>query len=219
MLLCGQTLPAMITSIKELFTNKETITKIQKALPKIFHIAELESSRAGKIGMEVGTIRERIIVALLVYKFGEKNVETEIPTTEKEMDVKVFGNPISIKTITGAVNGVKLIWTVDAAKAIDFSKNYNPGCDMIFIQINWSNGGGFYYITKDTQAKAVETLGREQYIKLPKAGTNPRGVEMTGTAMSYLLAQPETLKIPINWHKEVTDFKPFKRWIELWEQE
>ncbi len=209
----------MKANIQGIFKEKETILKIQNTLPKLFHIAELESSRAGKIGMEVGTIRERIIVAFLLYKFGTTNVETEIPTTETEMDVKVFGCPISIKTITGAVNGVKLVWTVDAAKAKEFSAKYNPGCDMIFIQINWSNGGGFYYIPKETQIKALETIGRKEYIKLPKEGTNPRGVEMTGKAMKYLLSQPETLKIAINWHKEAIEYKPFKRWIELWEQE
>lgn len=54
-------------SIAELFTDKETVAKIQAKLPKLFHLAELESSRAGKVGMEVGSVREknsRCIVAL-----------------------------------------------------------------------------------------------------------------------------------------------------------
>ncbi len=65
----------------------------------------------------------------------------------------------------------------------------------------------------------MNRIGRENYIKLPKAGTNPRGVEMTGQAIQVLLSERETLRIPINWRKEIIDFKPFKRWIELWEQE
>ena len=32
--------------------------------------------------------KKRIIVALLIYKFGKANVETEIPITEPEVDVK-----------------------------------------------------------------------------------------------------------------------------------
>lgn len=64
--------------------------------------------------MEVGSVRERIMVALLIYKFGEANVETEIPITEPEVDAELFGAPVSIKTITGkGFGGVKLIWTVD----------------------------------------------------------------------------------------------------------
>jgi len=54
---------------------------------------------------------------LLIYRFGEENVDTEIPTTEPETDVKLFGKLISIKTITGKdLTGVKLIWTVEAEK-------------------------------------------------------------------------------------------------------
>jgi len=206
--------------IKKIFDDKELVKKIQDKLPKLFHIAELESSRAGKIGMEVGSVREKIIVALFIYKFGEINVKTEIPITEAEVDVEVHNNPISIKTITGKnPSGIKLIWTVDAEKSKEFSEKYVPSCDMIFVQINWDNGGGFYYIPKETQSEVLENMGRETYIKLPKAGTNPRGVEMSGKAIQELLQHKNTLSIPINWKKEIIDFKPFKRWIELWEQQ
>jgi len=47
--------------IKSLFTEPEIVEKIKTKLPKLFHLAELESSRAGKVGMEVGILRERII--------------------------------------------------------------------------------------------------------------------------------------------------------------
>ena len=63
----------------EIFEDEKLVGKIKTRLPYLFQLAELESSRAGKIGMEVGSLRERIIVALLIYKFGEENVETEIP--------------------------------------------------------------------------------------------------------------------------------------------
>ena len=206
--------------IREIFTDRELISKIQNKLPKLFQLAELESSRAGKIGMQVGSVRENIIVALLVYKFSEENVKTEIPITEAEIDVEVYGNPISIKTITGkTLTGVKLIWTVDATKAREFSETYSPSCDMIFIQINWKNGGGFYLIPKEVQLEVLKRIGRQSYIKLLKAGTNPRGVELTGQALQELVQHNQTIGIPINWKKEIIDFKPFKRWIELWEQE
>ena len=114
----------MNRKIREIFSDKEIVVKIQNKLPKLFHLAELESSRAGKIGMEVGSLREKIIVALLIYKFGEENIRSEIPITESEIDVEVHGNPISIKTITCKTPaGVKLIWTVDAKKALEFIKN------------------------------------------------------------------------------------------------
>jgi hypothetical protein len=208
----------MNDKIRLLFDDKDLIEKIKVKLPYLFQLAELECSRAGKIGMEVGSVREKIITALLIYKFGEQNVETEIPTTEAEMDVVFYGNPISIKTITGKnPSGIKLIWTVDAQKAIEFSQNYNPSCDMIFVQIDWNNGGGFYYIPKEIQIQTLRSMGRENYIKLPKPGTNPRGVEMTGTAMKQLVNNPNTMRILIDWKKESIDFKPFAKWVELWQ--
>ncbi|GFP38267.1 hypothetical protein HKBW3S44_01947, partial [Candidatus Hakubella thermalkaliphila] len=56
--------------------DEKLVEKIKRRLPYLFQLAELESSRAGKTGMEVGAVRERIVVALLIYKFGEANVET-----------------------------------------------------------------------------------------------------------------------------------------------
>lgn len=60
----------MNTRLAEIFKDKELVEKIQRKLPLLFHLAELEASRAGRVGMEVGSIREQILIALLVYKFG-----------------------------------------------------------------------------------------------------------------------------------------------------
>ncbi|MBF0241838.1 MAG: ThaI family type II restriction endonuclease [Desulfamplus sp.] len=205
--------------INQLFDDKNMVVKIQAKLPKLFELAELESSRAGKIGMEVGSVREKIIIALLISKFGETSVQTEIPITEPEIDVILTNNPISIKTITGkSLSGVKLIWTVEAQKALEFQKHYIPGCDMILVHINWGNVGGFYFIPIDVQKELFKEIGRENYIKLPKAGTNPRGVEITGNALKSLIINPMTLTIPISWKKENINFMPYKRWIDLWNQ-
>jgi hypothetical protein len=210
----------MDSNIVQLFEDKKLVNKIKIKLPHLFQLAELESSRSGKVGMEVGSAREKIITALLIYKFGEQNVDSNIPITEAEMDVKLFGNPISIKTISGkSPSGIKLIWTVDVQKAIEFSEIYVPNCDMLFIQINWDNGGGFYFIPKEIQIEILKEMGRENYIKLPKQGTNPRGVEMTWNAMKQLLANQKTYSIPINWKKEKIGFRPFDRWVELWQMD
>lgn len=166
----------MSSPLIEIFKDEKLANRIKTRLPYMFQFAELESSRAGKIGMEVGSLRERIIVALLIYKFGEANVETEIPITEPEVDARLFGEPISIKTITGkGFSGVKLIWTVDPQKAREFREAYYPHCDILLIQINWNDIGGFYYIPLKVQKRLFDRVGREGYIKLPKLGTNPRG--------------------------------------------
>jgi len=95
---------------KELFQDQAIIQKVQLKLPELFYVAELESSRAGRIGMEVGSVREKILIALLIHKFGLKNVQTDLPIHEPEVDVIVNGNPISIKAITGKqIGAFKLI--------------------------------------------------------------------------------------------------------------
>jgi len=97
--------------------------------------------------------------------------------------VKLFGSPLSIKTITsGLFGGVKIIWTVDAQKVKEFREEYYPKCDILLVQINWSGIGGLYYIPVEVQKKLFNRIGRNMYIKLPKPGTNPRGVEINGDA-------------------------------------
>jgi len=210
----------MSSRLIEVFEDEKLVKKIKNKLPYLFQLAELESSRAGKIGMEVGSLREKIIIALLIYKFGEANVETEIPITEPEVDVKLFGEPISIKTITGkSLSGVKLIWTVDAQKAREFRESYYPHCDILLVQINWGSTGGFYYIPLEAQRKLFDRIGRNRYIKLPKPGTNPRGVEITKDALTTLVNDDLSRSIEIRWQKTKIDFNPYKRWVDHWRED
>ena len=210
----------MSSKLIEIFEDKKLIEKIGKRLPYLFHLAELESSRAGKVGMEVGSLRERIIVALLIYKFGETNVETEIPITKPEVDVLLFEQPVSIKTVTGkGFSGVKLVWTVDAQKAKEFRKTYYPHCDILLIRINWNDIGGFYYLPLEAQRKLFNKIGRKKYIKLPKPGTNPRGVEITKEALSSLAKDKKSKVIEIHWQKTKVDYNPYKRWVDYWKED
>jgi len=54
----------MSSRLIKIFEDEKLAEKIKRRLPHLFQLVELESSRAGKTGMEVGLIRERIIVAL-----------------------------------------------------------------------------------------------------------------------------------------------------------
>lgn len=210
----------MTSRLIEIFEDENLIGKIKRRLPYLFQLAELESSRAGKIGMEVGSVRERIIVALLIYKYGEANVDTEIPITGPEIDAKLFGEPVSIKTFTGkSFSGVKLIWTVDAQKAKEFCEGYYPHCDILLVQIHWNGVGGFYYIPLNVQKKLFNEMGRDHYIKLPKPGTNPRGVEITKEALTNLIRDTGSKSISINWQRLKIELNSFKRWVDLWRED
>jgi hypothetical protein len=56
--------------------------------------------------------------------------------------------------------------------------------------------------------------------KLPKQGTNPRGVEITNHAISELIKHKNTKSIQIKWiRSENENYTPYDRWIELWSAE
>ena len=206
----------MSNSLKQLFSDEDIVNKIKNKLPSLFQLAELENSRAGKLGMEIGSARERIIIALLVYKFGEENVNTLTPITKPEVDVLLFDQAISIKTVTGNLTGVKLIWTVDAQKAIEFSRSYHPSVDMLLAQIRWGETSWFYYIPSESQLTVFEELGRGKYIELPKAGTNPRGVEISKVALEKLVNNKDVMKIDIKWERKELSTGIYDRWVKLW---
>lgn len=206
----------MSNYLKLLFSDEKIIKMVKAKMPDMFQLAEMESSRAGKLGMEVGSARERIIIALLIYKFGEENVKTDIPITEPEIDAILFNNPISIKTISGSLAGVKLIWTVDSQKAIEFSKNYQPKVDLLLVNINWGDTSPFYYFSKESQTRVLEKLGVKKYLKLPKKGTNPRGVEITQKALELLTMDKDTMSIDVNWERREVKYNIYDRWVKLW---
>lgn len=202
--------------LEKLFTDENLASKIKEKLPKMFQIAEIESSRAGKIGMEVGSLREKIIIALLLHIYGKKKVNTEIVVTKSEVDVLLNDKPISIKTITGN-GGVKAVWTVDAKSSQNFINSYVPKCDIILVQIFWnSNKGGVFFIPLEAQNDIFSKVGRDKYLIMPKAGTNPRGVEFSREAVKMFLAHPSTKRIEINWVKEEIEYDVYKRWEEYW---
>lgn len=207
----------MTSRLSEIFEDKELVGKIKKRLPYLFQLAELESSRAGKTGMQVGSLREKILIALLIYKFGENNVETDIPITEREIDVKLFGYPISIKTITG-MGGVKIIWTVDAQKVKEFHETYTPKCDILLVLIRWRGVGYFYYIPLEVQQRIFNAIGRERYIKPPKPGTNPRGPEYSKEALLGLIGDHGTQSFEIEWRRHDITYEPYQRWVEYWQK-
>jgi hypothetical protein len=152
-----------------------------------------------------------------INKFGRENVYTNIPITEPEVDVRIHGEPVSIKTVTGrGLNSVKLIWTVDVEQASKFGQSYTPSCDMVFVQIVWEGTGALYYFPLNVQIGILNEIGRNNYIKLPRAGTNPRGVEISAKALGLLTTRQNTLKIPVNWLRSRVDFDPYTRWIDLW---
>jgi hypothetical protein len=183
--------------------NEFWVSKIKRRLPYLFRIAEIESSRGGHTGMEVGSLRERIIVALFIYKFGKKNVITNIKTKSGK-----------------GLSGVKIVWTVDWLKVEEFVKNYTPSCDLIFIQVVWNNTGVFSYVPLRVQREIFNSYGVERYFKLPTRGTNPRGIEISSEALGACINHPLSVNVEIDWRvSDKINYDLYVRWVELWQEE
>lgn len=173
--------------------------------------------------MEIGSVRERILIALLMYKFGIDIVDPDIPITAPEADVYVDNIPLSIKTITthsDKFTSVKLIWTVDKQKALEFKNSYVPSCDMMLAKIRWNGMGKLLLFSKESQIKILNTIGRDRYIKAPKENTNARGVEITVEALELLEKCEDTRCIDINFKREKTDYREiYTKWLDAWREE
>jgi hypothetical protein len=142
----------MSSALIELFTNESLSKLIQRKMPEIFSIAELECSRAGRVGMEVGSVRESILISLLIFAFGQEHIRCDIPITESEIDVILFDVPISIKTKTGqGFSGIKAVWTVDPTKVHEYIEHFKPHYDILLAQLDWNHSGDLYYIPIEAQ--------------------------------------------------------------------
>lgn len=205
-----------IMSAKNIFTSAEFQTLVKSKLPKLFEIAEVESTRGGKIGMEVGILRERILTSFFISKAGEENVDGDSSATENSKDVQVNGDDISIKTFTGSgYSGVKIFWTSDTESAKRVMDNYTPEFDLIVANINWgSNKGGLYYVDKQTQRQVMDSVGRNKFLKI-SSGSNNRGITYGTDVLKKLLNHENTLKIEIDWVKTNEKFNIFERWVKL----
>jgi hypothetical protein len=59
-------------------------------------------------------------------------------------------------------------------------------------------------------------MGRGSYMKLPKRGTNPRGVEITREALAGLVQDPLSRCVAVDWVRPTIGYDPYQRWIGYW---
>lgn len=194
--------------------NESNFKKNIENIGTPFLIAELESSRGGKGGMQAGTVRENIVAASLEVFFKTSNVDCSSRITESDKDLLLFNQPLSIKTKTGLGNsGIKVIWTTDYALARKFISTYNPKTNLILVKIKWDGTGFFYLVPLVVQKRIFQSLGRSHYLKPPASGRNCRGAEFTSIAIKKLINEDETVKIPIKFpKKDSIKINPTERW-------
>ncbi len=204
-------------SILELFDDPKAVQKIQARLPYLFHLARQQASRGEREGMEAGTLREQILIAMLMHRFGKENIQ--IPDiTDRDADVLVFGESVSIKTVTGKYPQIKLFWGSDRPSMVNFASSFEPKNHLLVVLINWGGNGPMAVIPLEAQREVFQELGTQGYLFVPKEGVNSRGVALSTAARRRLLAHPDTKRVDILWTVPAEkDEGPYKYWLNLWE--
>jgi hypothetical protein len=190
--------------ITSAFNDPDFKKMVQENLPKLFKEARAEAETYSNI-MAVGSHRKKKIIGLLIKFLGSTKVDDVFSTRMSELDIRIDNLEISIKTISNN-NALKITWTTEAKKVAILMKEYIPRYDIILARINWNmkdvyQPSGLFFISKDAQIKILEKLGRDNYIKPPKEGTNAKGMRLTKQAFEELITDDEALHIDVDWKK------------------
>ena len=184
----------------EWFYNEKLVSMVKNSLPKLFKTAEIETTRGGKIGMEVGVLRERILISMLIKSFGPENVETDLSSNENSKDTRIFEDNLSIKTFTNSgYGGLKIFWASDNGSVSKALESYKPQHHLMISQICWgTNKGGLFLVPLSVQNELFDKVGSNGYLKVN--GGNNRGISIQTEVLKTMLLHKDTKKIQVEWN-------------------
>jgi hypothetical protein len=110
------------------------------ALVHLYQISNLENTRNERLTAEVGTSREKDLIAYICHTLKNKEVDYKI-NNEAEEDLIVSGRKISIKhssnkSCSGA--SVKVHWAENKNKQSEFIKTFEFTCDILLVFVRFS---------------------------------------------------------------------------------
>lgn len=167
----------------DVFKHFQNINHI-KGLIILYQSSQIECSRSAGLTPEVGSSRERDVIASL-YNDKELCVEYNISNRNEE-DVIVNGKKISIKHSSNKYNscsGMKIVWTVDKTERIKFVKKFVFNCDLLIVYVRFDkqNVNGelvVMYIEKSTLVAQQHLFGIRNEEIFKCLNGNSRGVEL-----------------------------------------
>ena len=166
-----------------------SLRSVQDDLVYLYRQSQSECSKNGRLSMEIGTSREKDLIAVLRHHIGS-GVEYDVGTHAPE-DVKICGEKFSIKHLSSRVGigNIKIKWTSDTERAHDFREQLFSSLadeyysNMILVYIDRSTKTiTIIGVLRQVIMNGVEQLGYDAFIS--RTGTNNRGVEL----MKYILA-------------------------------
>lgn len=196
--------------IVQMLQSPDKLERIRKKLPPAFELVAQQTR-----GPEVGNLRESVLIGMFMAFLGESRVS---PDTEVvEADCAIGDVPLSIKTVTGKTrNNVRIKWTVDQERVREFIDAFAPGCDLLIVRILWDGEGRISYIPLEAQQRVFAALGKPHYLDY-RPGTNTRGVNLSGSALTELEQAAESVIVPLRWFRSVKPQSLYDRWVSYWQ--
>jgi hypothetical protein len=198
-------------SIKIIVDDNSTLSKHFKdknhlrKLICLYQYSQLECCRNGKLSPEVGSSREKDMIASLC---SDKilNINYDINNNEKE-DVIINNHNVSIKHSSNKItscNGLKIVWTSNELEQEKFVQNFSFTFDILLCWIRFDNkilDTGVLeviYIKKDTLNKyhLIFTNTNRNIFKCLKG--NSRGIEFNKDFFTKIL-QKSTFHIIVKF--------------------
>ena len=206
----------MLNCLLDLFQSPTERKRFAAGLPLAFSIVR-QRMPAGNPA--VGILREHVMIGYFFAVFGRDKITLPEAGNEREYDLILCGDPVSIKTVTGDV-GVKILWTADTDQAQrEIRRDYNPHSDILLVNIYWEQKrDSVFLIPTITQTDVMNSLGREIYLS-SATGTNNRGIEIKRKAITELKRHPDTLCIEVDWALKNQHFpEPWDEWEKYWQK-
>lgn len=155
-------------------------------------------STNGKIGMEVGKWREKIMIVCLWDCFGKENVII-VSESKGNIDMYFFGVPMSIKfaDITKNVTKINATWSIGKTdeQVEENKKEYKPDFTILYCGIRYGQTcNSIFLIDTKTQNEVFGELGRETY--LTRGG---KGLTIPAKVVKKLIQHQSTKSIVVTY--------------------
>lgn len=176
--------------ICNLFRNKNA----QADYIKLLRDSHAESLRDGKLTMDVGTSRERDLIAVLCKYFGRDCVNWNIPS-DFSQDVLIENKPVSIKHLTttqksnynSTLPSFKIKWTSNADAAERHIEEYikSEWTDYLIVSEIDDKGVTVNVISPSQVNRIIKFLKRRAFKEISKKN-NIRGIEFSEVTLNLL---------------------------------
>lgn len=204
-------------NINKLFTNNNIIS-----LLKLYQFSQAENKRYNKLTQEIGSGREKDLIAYMKHVLKEK-ISYDIPNKNEE-DVIMDCANISIKHSSNkkcVQNGIKIHWTTNKESQEKLLSSFIFKCDLLIVYVRFSENEQdgeleIIYVTKELLNTEKSKSEKEIFNKLDSS--NSRGIEFTKEFFENIVRKSE-FRCIVSFKKFMhPNVDPIKRRLKICEE-